>query len=160
VKNLKIIALLVFIGSVPFALWEIAPLTHPRPMLESPSNADILTVLFATATIVLAAVAIVIAVLAIWGYHAIKDEARGIAQRDARTAVRSYIKGKEVKEQIELEMRGMIEEAFRRYDEGLSFAQSQPPQDEVADASPTTRYPENAEMEHDPNTTTPPTGTD
>lgn len=134
-NHIKSAALLVFIFGFPALLWELAPLTHPRPLIESPTTADVLTVLFGVATIVLAVLAVLIGTIAIWGYHTIRDEAVKASRDLAREDVKKFIASEEIKRQIIAESRPILESEVERYMEGIEFSQSQPAQDGERDSS-------------------------
>jgi hypothetical protein len=128
-RRLNSIALIVFLVGFPVLLWELAPLTHPRPLIESPTTADVLTVMFGAATVVLAVLAVLIGTIAIWGYHTIRDEAIKASRDRARAEVKKFISSEEIKRQIIAESRPILETEVERYMAGIEFSQSQPAQD-------------------------------
>ena len=95
-KILRILALTIFILATPPALWIGIRLLPPTVGVTPPSTVELMATLFGAATIVLGALAIVIAVLAIWGYNAIKEESRSVAHGAATEIVSEHMKSKEV----------------------------------------------------------------
>lgn len=125
---LKRIALVVFILAVGPALWigirfmpEVKQLTPPTPI-------ELIGTVFAAVTIILGVLAIVIAVLAIWGYGAIKAEAKEAATSAAKTAAILHIESEDVQARLREESRRIIEEEVKKLQEGLAIAESQPAQ--------------------------------
>jgi hypothetical protein len=129
VKNLKIVALVVFTLGVPAALWIGVRFMPAATPTAPPTTMEVLSVLFGAVTIVLGVLAIVIALLAIWGYRAIKEESSGVASEAARTAALDYIKSAEVQGKLREESRKIIDEEMIKIREGLALALSQPSQD-------------------------------
>jgi hypothetical protein len=128
VKALKIAALGVFTLGFPFALW-IGIRFMPATMQTEPvSTVELISILFVGITIVLGVLAIVIAVLAIWGYHAIKDESRRIAEDAARDAALAFIKSEDLQNRLREESRKIIDEEMIKVKEGDALAAAQPPQ--------------------------------
>ena len=94
-----------------------------------PTTVELMATLFGAATIVLGALAIVIAVLAIWGYHAIKDESASVAGHAAKKAVSEYLASEDVQGKLRDEIRKIIEEEMTKVREGQDLAGSQPPRE-------------------------------
>jgi hypothetical protein len=76
VRALKTIALLIFCGAVPVALFIAVRWLPPSiSEMRAPSYAELVLIVLAAVAIVLAVLAIIIAILAVWGYQSIKNEA-------------------------------------------------------------------------------------
>jgi hypothetical protein len=71
-------------------------------------------------------VAVVIGLIAIWGYHAIKDEAEAAAVKRANLAVDQYLKGPDQERRIRELVAPIIEAEVAKAREGLQLAYSQP----------------------------------
>jgi hypothetical protein len=69
----------------------------------------------------------VIAVLAIWGYNAIREESRNAARGAATETISEHMRGKEVQDKLRLESRKIIEEEMAKLKEGLDLVGSQRP---------------------------------
>ncbi|MBZ5586079.1 MAG: hypothetical protein LAQ30_28590 [Acidobacteriia bacterium] len=95
----KISALVIFCILDPLATWAVVrfALTLDAEGKWGFSNGEVVTVLLTGLTISIAMMAVVIGLIAIWGYHAIKDEAREIARGKAKEEVNAYLAGNEVK---------------------------------------------------------------
>jgi hypothetical protein len=82
------IALIILCGAVvPIGLWialRIASIF--TPIASNTTHSDTVTVVLAGLTISIAVLAVTVAGLAIWGYHAIKQEAGKTAAKSARQA--------------------------------------------------------------------------
>src|SRR5579871_5451301 len=127
-KILKHIALIVFIVAVPVALLigvRSMPAVHEIP---PPTAVELIGILFAGVTIILGVLAIIIAVLAIWGYAAIKIEAQAAATSTAKKAAVDHIESEALQNRLRDESRKIIEEELKKMQEGLAFAESQPAQ--------------------------------
>ena len=100
------------------------------PADPNPTNTELVTILVTALTIVLAFFALVIGLLAFWGYATFKTEAARIARRIAKRETSAFLKqhfegtiGKEI------DMR--MERWADKYRDGIGVASSYPPQDEA-----------------------------
>jgi hypothetical protein len=121
---LHTIGLICACVSVPFAIL-IALRYQPHQLVSVPvTNSELVSVLLTGLTIILGVVALVIAGLALWGYHAIRDEAKTIATRTARAETRKRV----VEYLASPTGSGIVEnEVAKRFDElkeGLALAES------------------------------------
>ena len=103
---------------------------RPAPQIPNPTNTELVTILLTALTIVLAFFALVIGLLAFWGYATFKTEAARIARRIAKRETSAFLKqhfegtiGKEI------DMR--MERWADKYRDGIGVASSYPPQDEA-----------------------------
>ena len=89
--------IMVSVGVIPTSLYVAARIASVfMPMAPAPSHSDLVTTVLAGLTISLAVLALMIAGLAIWGYHAIKAEAQKTATTAAKAAALRYVKGAEI----------------------------------------------------------------
>lgn len=83
-----------------------------------------LSITLTATTVVLAVLALLIALLALWGYKAIKEEARSIAEEAAKTKIAEYLDGEQIQSKLkqEISMRVTAEADQLFADMSLSFA--------------------------------------
>ncbi len=126
----QFVAIVVFCFFV--ALWIAARVASVfRPAPEGISRGELVTTVLAGLTISIAALAVVVAGLAIWGYHAIRREARGIARTAARRSAIKFVNSPKMQEQLRTEARTIIADEFEQWTESQRLAISQPPQESV-----------------------------
>src|SRR5690242_8136979 len=102
-RRSQILALLAFSISAPVATWAFVRLVAPglsSPAAPQPSYSELIATLLTGVTVSLALLAMVIAVLAVWGYRAIRDEAKDLAKSsatsEAHAQVEAYLKSEHV----------------------------------------------------------------
>lgn len=123
------ITLIAVCVTVPIALWIAVRIASVfTPMAPSPSHSDVVTTVLAGLTISIAVLALMVAGLAIWGYHAIKAEARKTAIRAARVAAIKSVKSADVQNRLRKEARLLIAGEFAKWKEANSLFQLLPPQ--------------------------------
>jgi hypothetical protein len=121
-------ALIVFVLAVGPALWIGIRFMPGIQEIAPPTPIELIGVLLAGLTIVLGVLAIVIAGLAIWGYAAIKIEAKEAATSAARAAAVDHIESETVQNRLRQDSRKIIEEELKKLQEGEALAESQPAQ--------------------------------
>ena len=102
----------------------------PAPLKSGESQVtpiELITTLLTGLTVSIAILALVIAALAIWGYHTIKTEARKIAGAAARRAAVETVKSPEIQKILKAEARAVIESQSAERSEGEGLAAAQPP---------------------------------
>lgn len=100
-----------------------------RPLLPNPLHSELVTTLLAGLTISIAVLAIVVAGLAIWGYQAIKAEARTIALEVAQKSAIEHLKGEDAQAKLRSDARTIIDQELAKLREGIEMAASQPRQE-------------------------------
>lgn len=113
-RVLKPLALFVFCCGVPVALWEFLPRTNgPVPPI---SYAELVAILLTGITVVLAILAVIVGILAIWGYQSIKSEAIGAAERKVIESVGAIIDkrlaDKSIQARIEKGVSAVLNQSF------------------------------------------------
>ena len=93
----------------------------PAP-LEGTTHGELLTTLLTGLGIAIAVLAIVIAAMAIFGYSAIRKEAKTLARKQSQTSAVQYLKSPEVKNLIRSEVQRIIKEELAETNEGLGMA--------------------------------------
>jgi hypothetical protein len=97
---LHTIGLIIACLSVPFAIFIVLRFSPSPVRVPEVTYADLTSTLLVGLTIVLGVVALMIAGLAIWGYHAIRDEGGRIATDEAKRASMQYLAGGEAQERL------------------------------------------------------------
>jgi hypothetical protein len=124
------IAIIVLCGGlVPVGLWIAVRVTSLfTPAAPGFSNGEVVTILLAGLTVSIAVLALVVAGLAVWGYHAIQEEARKVARKHAHQSAINTVKSKEIQERLRAEARTIIGDEFAKWKESQELAASQPQQ--------------------------------
>ncbi len=120
-----------------FALLQALPPMPAPPALPAPpfTFVDLIVVLMALLTailtavgIVLAGLAILIGLLAFWGYRTFEDKVREHASDAARSTVLAYVKGDEIRGVLKNEALLILSKFWEEYRESQQLSESQPPQ--------------------------------
>jgi hypothetical protein len=115
-----IVVALVFIGVRAFFV------SHALP--EEATHSELINVVLSGLTISVAVLALVVAGIAIWGYHAIQDQSRKIAVKSARSSALKVLRGEDMIDLLRKEARVAIEDEFSKWKESQALANSQPAQ--------------------------------
>ena len=102
---LKILAVAIVVGMLVILFYHVATVTHDHQVTYDTYLSITLTAL----AILLTVVGILIAVLAIWGYKAIREEARAAASSAAETAINFHLNP----EKIEATVRTMVQSGIK-----------------------------------------------
>jgi hypothetical protein len=129
----KGVALCALILCAVWTIWIVTKLVSPELSLPGVgvtapriTYAELIAVLLTGLAVSLGLLGLVVAGLALWGYRAIRDEAKAIASRVARSETRKrvleYLRTAEGMEIVESE----VAKRFDELKEGLALAGSQP----------------------------------
>lgn len=103
-RKLIAVSLCVIAFSCPLFLWIGMRLVHPDlPGVTGPhlSYAEFVSALLTAVTVILAALGIMIAMAAIWGYQGIQEKGTAVATEAAKREVRDYLSGDEGRHLLE-----------------------------------------------------------
>ena len=91
---LKVVSLLMVCLGTPIIAWCLVRITRGDPVsnVPNPTYSELIGIILTAVTVVLAGLAIVIAILAVWGYKSIKDEAASAADRAVERRVDEAVK--------------------------------------------------------------------
>jgi hypothetical protein len=116
------IALVIACLSVPLAIFIVLKYVPVSIRVPTVTNADLMSTILAALTIILGIVAVIIAGLAIWGYHAIKEESGNIAREEAQKTVTEYFSGIEVQARLRDEVGRIASEEAAKALESLDLS--------------------------------------